>query len=327
MRSRAGSFGAGSFGRLLQQQRIQLGLTQRDLAASSGVSVRAVRYIENGTVRRPRPESVRSLAAAVGIDPGRFGLASESPADDVRLGVLGRLTVVAGGRPVEISSLKQRCLLGLLALQANEAVSREEIIDVLWGEAPPATCVDLVHSYTSRLRQILRQLAPRAPQITATHDGYRLTARPDQVDVLRFTGLLATAGASTEPEFTVDLLEEALTTWRGSVLADTTSALWQHPAAIAAGQRRLAAVLHHADLAIRLHRPERAVEQLSAVATTEPLHEGLHARLMSALAASGQRAKALHLFTEIRGRLTTELGIDPAAELRAAHLTILRSTA
>lgn len=319
MRSRA-----GSFGRVLQQQRIQLGLTQRDLAASSGVSVRAVRYIENGTVRQPRPESVRSLAAAVGIDPGRFGLPAESPAAEVRLGVLGRLTVEAGGRPVDIGSLKQRCLLGLLALQANEVVSREEIIDVLWGAAPPATCVELVHSYTSRLRQTLR-LASRTPQITATHDGYRLVARPDQLDVLRFTDLLARAGAATDPGSAVDLLEDALTTWRGSVLADTTSALWQHPAAIATARRRLAAVLRHADLAIRLRRPERAVEQLSVVATTEPLHEGLHARLMSALAASGQRAKALHLFTEMRGRLTTELGIDPSAELRAAHLDILRS--
>ena len=44
---------------------------------------------------------------------------------------------------------------------------------------------------------------------------------------------------------------------------------------------------------------------------------------MLALAGSGQRAKALFLFAEVSRRLANELGVDPGAELRAAHLHIL----
>lgn len=311
---------------------MRLGLTQRELATSAGVSVRAVRYIEQGTVRQPRPQSIRSLAKTTGIDLGRLGPAAfpgtGARAGLVQLGVLGRLTVGLGDWPVGIGSLKQRCLLGLLALRANEVVSREEIVDVLWGASPPATCIALMHSYVSRLRQSLhlgRNPGSGKQLIAATNDGYRLTLRQEQLDLLRFNDLFARAkAAADDPEQAMQLLGGALVTWRGTVLADTTSQLWQHPVAIAATQRRLGAVLSHADHAIRLQRYDHAVEHLCSVVSTEPLHEGLNARLMLALAGSGQRAKALYLFTEIRKRLADELGIDPGADLRAAHLHILR---
>jgi len=42
-------------------------LSQEELAARSGLSTRAIRYLEDGQVRRPRPMSVRLLADALGL--------------------------------------------------------------------------------------------------------------------------------------------------------------------------------------------------------------------------------------------------------------------
>jgi Bacterial transcriptional activator domain len=82
--------------------------------------------------------------------------------------------------------------------------------------------------------------------------------------------------------------------------------------------------LAHADLAIGLGRGEQAVTPLRVLCGEAPLHEGLHARLMLALAGCGQRAAALELFAELRARLADELGIGPGAGVADAHLRILR---
>ncbi|WP_187368303.1 BTAD domain-containing putative transcriptional regulator [Nonomuraea terrae] len=326
-----------SFGRLLHERRTRLGLTQRELAERAGVSVRAVRYIERGEVQQPRQESVRSLAEAVGVDPDQLSLPAargqkDADSSSLCLGILGSLTVRLGRRTVDIGSLKQRCMLGLLALQPNEVVSRDEIIDVLWGDDPPVTCVSLVHSYASRLRQTLegsRQTSSREQHITATRQGYKLTVEPEQLDLFVFNDLVIRAREMHDDneESALDLFHQGLSSWRGPVLADTVPGLRQHPAAIRLSHQRLAVVLAHADLAIQTGRPEQAVEHLRALACSEPLHEGMHARLMLALAGSGQRAAALQVFSDIRTRLSHELGVDPSEELKAAHLQVLRQEA
>ena len=236
---------------------------------------------------------------------------ADGRADTLHIAVLGRFEVRRADRLIEVGPLKQRCLLALLALRPNEVVSREEIVDVLWGENPPASCHNLVHTYVSRLRKMLG-----AGPVSSERGGYLLTVVTDQLDLLRFDRLVD----RREPA----ALEEALRLWRGPVLADLPDGLRQHPVAVAAGGRRLAAALAYGDAAVRQGRPEPAVELLRAVGHTEPLHEGLHARIMLAMAASGQQAAALRLFTTLRTRLVDELGIEPGTELNAAHLRVLR---
>lgn len=236
---------------------------------------------------------------------------AEGRGDTLHIGVLGRFEVRRADRIIEVGPLKQRCLLALLALRPNEVVSREEIVDVLWGQNPPASCHNLVHTYVSRLRKMLG-----AGPVSSERGGYLLTVATDQLDLLRFDRLFD----RREP----DALEEALRLWRGPVLADLPDGLRQHPVAVAAGSRRLAAALAYGDAAVRLGQPEPAVELLRAVGHTEPLHEGLHARIMLAMAASGQQAAALRLFTTLRTRLVDDLGIEPGTELSAAHLRVLR---
>ena len=67
--------GRRSFADLLLDLRVQTGLSQEELADRAGLSVRSIREIEAGRVARPRKDSVRLLASALGLpsaDTDRF---------------------------------------------------------------------------------------------------------------------------------------------------------------------------------------------------------------------------------------------------------------
>jgi DNA-binding SARP family transcriptional activator len=67
--------------------------------------------------------------------------------------ILGPLELLDGGKPVALGTLKERLVLAVLLLHANEFVSRERLIDDLWGEAPPPTARKAVNvSRSDRLR-------------------------------------------------------------------------------------------------------------------------------------------------------------------------------
>ncbi|MGO1057399.1 BTAD domain-containing putative transcriptional regulator [Crossiella sp. CA198] len=287
--------------------------------------------LEHGSLSRRSGGELREGRAEVGIRREQVRPRGGTPPrgrKPLRLNILGPLTVYQAHRQVDIGPLKQRCLLGLLALQPDRVVTRDEIIDVLWGVNPPRTCAGLVHSYVSRLRRGLqpgREGRARGSVITAVRDGYRMPVEAGQLDLLEFDELVHHAERAAEDAgAALELFDSALHRWRGPVLVDLGSRLRQHPAAIALSQRRLAALLTYTDLSIALGRHEPAVERLRPLVHDEPLHEGLHARLMLALAGCGRQAEALRLFTEIRARLAEELGVGPGAEIQEAHLRVLR---
>jgi DNA-binding SARP family transcriptional activator/tetratricopeptide (TPR) repeat protein/DNA-binding XRE family transcriptional regulator len=303
-------------GTALREHRMRNGMTQRELADLAGVSVRTVRAIERGHSRHPRQASLRQLAGVL------HGTTSRSDIDRPHVDILGPLTVRRGEEPIEIGSEHQRCLLALLALHAGRIVSSAEIVDVLWDGRPPATHRTLLHSAVSRLRKILEGGHDRI--IANRHNGYVLAIDPRHLDLHRFNDLDTGARRALDPGEALELFGRALVCWRGPVLADLPERLRQHPSAVAASQRRLSAVLSYVDIAMDSGTPEQAVTQARTLIHDEPFHEGLHARLMLALTEVGQQAAALALFTQVRDRLRAELAIEPGAELRAAHLKVLR---
>ena len=77
-----GAAGAGAFAALLRAHRERALLTQEALAARSGVSVRTIRDLELGRVRRPRSGSVRLLADALGLDGSELEAFVRAAGDD-----------------------------------------------------------------------------------------------------------------------------------------------------------------------------------------------------------------------------------------------------
>src|SRR5579872_7096225 len=95
--------------------------------------------------------------------------------------LLGPLEARDGSGAVALGGANQRALLAMLLVDANRVVSRERLVDGLWGEEPPPTAVASVQVYVSRLRKLLPpgSLVTRSP-------GYLLTVEPDALDVIRF---------------------------------------------------------------------------------------------------------------------------------------------
>lgn len=302
----------GSIAEAVRRLRTSAGLSQGAVAARAQVSERSVRNIESGAVR-PQRDVMRRVADVVGLD-----LSVLPVGDGLRIGVLGPFVVEAGGEPADVGPAKQRSLLALLALRPGIPVGNDEIVDFLWGDRPPASCVNLVHTYASRLRRAL-QAHRSGVQVSSVRGGYRLTADADALDLLRFEERVEAAQRSKA----VKAYEQALDCWRGPILNGMPASLRQHPAALAAERRRLNTALEYADVALSDGRCD--AERLHPLAGEEPLHEGLRARLMLALAASGQQAAALRAFDDIRRRLDDELGVQPGIELRDAQLRVLRN--
>ena len=57
----------------------------------------------------------------------------------VEFRLLGPLEAVAAGEALPLGGPKQRALLALLLIRANEVVSVDTLIEELWGESPPRT--------------------------------------------------------------------------------------------------------------------------------------------------------------------------------------------
>ncbi|WP_329275553.1 BTAD domain-containing putative transcriptional regulator [Streptomyces sp. NBC_00691] len=326
---------------MVRAARTRNGVSQRDLAEKSGIGLRTLREIERGRVRAPRSGSLRRIAEALhepallaqaGVTTG----ADEDVPEDAPLvlKILGRMSATRGNAELLTGTPKQRTLLGLLALKAHQVVERDEIIEVLWDGELPDTFGQLIHTYISRIRLMLD--AHALPDVGRTAvvrhgGGYELRiegdSRLDVRDFVRLTDEAASARAGDDPVHEQALLTEALGLWRGRLLEGAPPRLARHAAAVGHGRLRVASALRLADLALARGQHEEVLAQVGPIARHETLHEGLHARLLAALAGSGRRAEALEMFAAVARRLRVESGIEPGVELREAQMAVLREDA
>jgi DNA-binding SARP family transcriptional activator/Tfp pilus assembly protein PilF len=241
------------------------------------------------------------------------------------LQVLGPLAAWRDGALVQLAAPKQRAVLGLLALRANAVVHRDALIDVVWGEDPPATAVNLVQAYASRLRRLLDP-SGEAGLLVSVGTSYRLRLDADQLDLLGFGQLVDRGRACAQAgdaRAACHWYQQALGLWHGEPLADV-DLLRGHPAVVDLDRQRAAMIAEYAELAMATGLAAQVLPHLERLAEREPLDERAHALLMLALAGSGQQATALHLYEELRRRLDDQLGVHPGAELSEAHLRVLR---
>ena len=98
--------------------------------------------------------------------------------------LLGPLAVNLDGEPIALGGQKRRALLAALLLEANQVISRDRLIDALWGEEPPDTARNTVQVYVSQLRKLL----PDGTLETAP-PGYRIVVDPESIDLFRFARL------------------------------------------------------------------------------------------------------------------------------------------
>ncbi|MFI7135748.1 BTAD domain-containing putative transcriptional regulator [Nonomuraea sp. NPDC050153] len=241
----------------------------------------------------------------------------------VRVGVLGPLTLDSAAGPTRVGGARLRALLARLVLDAGRAVRPATLVEALWGEVAPDDHLHALQSLVSRLRRVLGD----AELLASGPAGYRLAVEPDAVDAVRFERLVRAGRhsyAQSRPAEAAATLREALSLWRGPALADVREAPFAAAEAERLERARLAALEDRVEADLALGADLDLVAELESLAAVHPLRERLHAQLIRALALNGRGAEALAAYQRIRGLLADRFGSDPGPQLQEAHLAVLR---
>ena len=235
----------------------------------------------------------------------------------MELRLLGPFEVADGDRTLVIGGGRQRKLLAILALRANEFVGSERLIEELWGEQPPETAAKALQGYISQLRKTLGH------EVLLTRPGgYVLQIAPGELDVHRFEQLVDEA-RDAEPREAAEKLREALALWRGPALADFAYDDFARTEIARLEERRLVVLEQRIDADLALGRHAALVGELAALVAQEPLSERPRAQLMLALYRSGRQAEALEVYQQARRTFREDLGLEPSEELQQLQRAIL----
>ena len=245
--------------------------------------------------------------------------------------VLGPVEVTVGAEPVRLTG-RQRALLVVLLLHANQVVATDRVVDALWGESPPAAAGARVRMLVSELRRACA--AAGADLVVTRAPGYLLRVAPGQLDSDLFSSALARAreavAAAAAPqsatvagyEAAVAAYDDALALWRGAPLAGVQG-IWVDAEAARLAELRLTALEERIDACLALGRHGEMIAELTGLAADQPLRERPCARLMVALYRGGRVGDALEAYRRLRERLAAELGIEPGRELQRLHRQLL----
>lgn len=239
----------------------------------------------------------------------------------MEFGLLGPIDAREDGVGVPLGGPKQRALLTVLLLARGEAVSRDRLIDALWGEQPPSTAPHTLESYVSRLRKLVGP-----GRLTRGAGGYVLHVAPGELDLDRFERLAADGRAFLSAGRAVDaarVLRSALEVWRGPALADVVYEPFGARAADALEERRLEVVEDRLEADLASGDSAGLVGELESLVREHPFRERLLGQLMLALYRSGQQARSLDVYRAGRQRLAEQLGLVPGLQLQELERAIL----
>ena len=235
--------------------------------------------------------------------------------------ILGPLEALDGGRPVALGGARQRALLALLLLHANEAVGSDRLIEELWGEPRPAGAAKTLQVSISRLRKALAE-----DLVVTRGHGYELRLDPERLDAHRFAAGLAEGRselAAGRPERAAVALEAALALWRGPPLDDLAYEPWAQREIANLQDQRVAAYEQLVEARLALGRHAEVLGELETLIAAYPYREGLRRQLMLALYRCDRQADALQAYQDARRTLVEELGIEPGERLRELEAAIL----
>ena len=237
--------------------------------------------------------------------------------------ILGPLEVLVEGKQVELKGGKQRELLGVLLVHANEIVSVDGLIDALWGAAPPPSAPKSLQALVSRLRA---DLGVASGELETHGYGYRLRLDAERLDADVFRGRVEDgrrALAAGHAEAAAETLRAALALWRGPALADFRYHDFAQSETERLEELRLAAQEERFAAELELGRHQELVTELSPLVGEHPLRERLRGQLMLALYRSGRQAEALETYDDARRALAGELGLEPGEPLQRLQRQIL----
>jgi DNA-binding SARP family transcriptional activator len=216
-----------------------------------------------------------------------------------------------------------------LVVNRHRPAPRDELAEVLWPGNLPRAWEGAVNALMSKLRALFSASGLDGATAVEWRSGcYQLHLPPDAVvDVEEAAAAVDRADAALARGDTDSATEDAcraVELARGTFLPGDEGP-WVD--VVRAGQRRL--LVRALDAGIRAAHdsgdPARAATLAEEAVALEPFRETGHQQLIQALAAAGDRARALRAYEYCRRVLTEELGIDPSPQTEAAYLEVLRA--
>jgi DNA-binding SARP family transcriptional activator len=243
--------------------------------------------------------------------------------------MIGHLRISRGDTALTASSLggpKPRQILEILLLRLGTAVSKDQLVELLWGGKAPGEALGTLESYVSVLRRHLQPGHAKTGPLRTANAGYMLERDLVDLDLDRFDALLRGAELA-EPAAAYPQLVEALELATEPLLGDELTPEWaaeardRHVARVA--QARVLA----AEAAAALSSPDDAVRWAQQAVDMEPLNERAWSALVAGLEQAGRYAEGIRSYDRCRRLLDREMGCTPGPALRAAHARLLKATA
>jgi DNA-binding SARP family transcriptional activator len=188
--------------------------------------------------------------------------------------ILGALEVRDDGdRRIPLGAGKQRAVLAILLLHANQVVPTERLIDELWGGSPPGTARKAIQVYVTRLRKALG-----AERIRTQEPGYQLDLGSAALDLHDFQALVSEARKlreQGEDARAAERLRDALALWNGPPLADFTYEPFAQTEIPRLEEQRLEALEERIDADLAFGHGGDLVAELKALVARHPYRERL----------------------------------------------------
>ena len=241
----------------------------------------------------------------------------------LHFGILGPIEARRDGADVDLGPPKQKAVLAILLISANQVVSLDRMIEMLWVDNIPARAQGSLQAYIYNLRKVLepgRAARSQAQVLVTRSPGYVLNVEPDSFDATQFE-ILAGIGhrllAQRRPAEAKEQLMKALALWRGPALAEFAFEQFAQPEAARLDEVRAVVLEDMLEAEMALGNHATLIGDITVAVGERPLRERLWSLLMLALYRSGRQGEALRAFAMARHTLAEELGIDPSPALRS----------
>jgi predicted ATPase/DNA-binding SARP family transcriptional activator len=239
--------------------------------------------------------------------------------------ILGPIEAAIDHEPVVLGGAKQRSVLAILAIRHGQVVSSDELIEEVWGDDLPSNPLNTLQYQIAQLRKLIEDDSSNPQFLVTRSPGYLLDPKTTSLDASTFDTLVEkgrTALAEGDDVLAAELVDEALSLWRGPAFADFRYDDFARSYAARLDDARLAAEELRIEISLSSGRHTEAIPRLKQLVSEHPLREGLWAQQMVALYRDGQQTEALRAYQSARTALG-DVGIDPSTELRALEQQII----
>jgi DNA-binding SARP family transcriptional activator len=284
----------------------------------TGVSMtEAERSVPGGAARPPDTDD-----ASVGphSEPG----ASVQTGQLLEIRILGPLEVRRRDgtmvQPGEWRTGKTSDLLQLLALQGDQPVAPQTLVDILWPSSDHQRGLTSLRTALSRIRRVIGQ-----EHLERSLAGLRL--KDAWIDAVRYRELAARVSGlvgSADEAYIFEIASEAEALYRGDLQAYDVNAGWAQTAGQSLAWIRESLLCDAAGAALALGLLRRAADLANTALGLNRFSERAIRLLMRSYAQRGELSLALTEYERCKARFAQDLGTDPSPETRELHLALLR---